>query len=873
MKSGVKTAVSLLISVVVFVGLTLAASLGMFSSIEKSFYEPAKIKAVRSSLDQIAVCSNEYISSLLKATGHSYGGFMSEADAGTFVSQKPSDKIIKSWYSLQERFPELEGIRVIDASGRRIHYSSFKSDSKLNGQKRIFSYYSDVKTPYGTDELDYSLINATVKNEADDSVSPPENPWKKGRFTFDSHGQRIILSYPMENDGAEYTVAFYYNLQGLKNVLARKSLISMNEMVLLVSDEECSVGGLAFNVSKMNGAAVAPYFIDFWNRNVIGPEGVFIKNVEQVPQSKLSNSQDDEEEQPPEEGGAGLVEDKPDFLFMSDSENRILRVGGLYDTGLLTLPEYVRILLLGCAFITVCLFVLILFCFKKDDEVVIKNKVKRFQLELLNEYFSQDINRAQIAGKLQAGKEELSKRIKKDLGRRGKRHSVEVDAMLEHSWNDIISALVGNGSENLTAAIDIVQLKNMLQEIISSGTLKVQAVEQTPVQQQKPLEVPVPAYEPSVSVPQLEDAEPVEEAEEVEEIEDAEPVEDAEEVEEIEDAEPVEDAEEVEEIEDAKSVEDAEEVEEFEDAEPVEDADEVEEIEDAEPVEEAEEVEEIEDAEPVEEIEDAKSVEDAEPVEEAYSNPQYDIYVGTEPLRFGLPKEVIDEKKLPAESVDDGFTISSPVSDFLIGTVFAENSENLPSDDSFEGTEDLSFGEPSCQHVASETEGEIQVVSPENEIIRGFAQMETPAEQKMTEAKQEVEVVKEVIGIENNNEEETVQIDEKETNVREEDAELEFEEMEKVESAQLMESDDAENAELMEAEDAEPVSSISNNISNSSQFVFTTFAANNNNITDLPPDVIVEDADGVFSIARDADDALMPPSDISFKELVDSVLR
>lgn len=798
MKSGVKTAVSLLISVVVFVGLTLAASLGMFSSIEKSFYEPAKIKAVRSSLDQIAVCSNEYISSLLKATGPSYGGFMSEADAGTFVSQKPSDKIIKSWYSLQERFPELEGIRVIDASGRRIHYSSFKSDSKLNGQKRIFSYYPDVKTPYGTDELDYSLINATVKNEADDSVSAPENPWKKGRFTFDSHGQRIILSYPMENDGAEYTVAFYYNLQGLKNVLARKSLISMNEMVLLVSDEECSVGGLAFNVSKMNGAAVAPYFIDFWNRNVIGPEGVFIKNVEQVPKSKLSNSQDDEEEQPPEEGGGGLVEDKPDFLFMSDSENRILRVGGLYDTGLLTLPEYVRILLLGCAFITVCLFVLILFCFKKDDEVVIKNKVKRFQLELLNEYFSQDINRAQIAGKLQAGKEELSNRIKKDLGRRGKRHSVEVDAMLEHSWNDIISALVGNGSENLTAAIDMVQLKNMLQEIISSGTLKVQAVEQTPVQQQKPLEVPVPAYEPSVSVPQLEDAEPVEEAEEVEEIEDAEPVEDAEEVEEF---------------------------------------------------------------------------EDAEPVEETYSKPQYDIYVGTEPLRFGLPKEVIDEKKLPAESVDDGFTISSPVSDFLIGTVFAENSENLPSDDSFEGTEDLSFGEPSCQHVASETEGEIQVVSPENEIIRGFAQMETTAEQKMTEAKQEVEVVKEVIGIENNNEEEKVQIDEKETNVREEDAEPEFEEMEKVESAQLMESDDAENAELMEAEDAEPVSSISNNISNSSQFVFTTFAANNNNITDLPPDVIVEDADGVFSITRDADDALMPPSDISFKELVDSVLR
>ena len=54
--------------------------------------------------------------------------------------------------------------------------------------------------------------------------------------------------------------------------------------------------------------------------------------------------------------------------------------------------------------------------------------------------------------------------------------------------------------------------------------------------------------------------------------------------------------------------------------------------------------------------------------------------------------------------------------------------------------------------------------------------------------------------------------------------------------------------------------------------MFTTFAANDNNVTELSPDAIVQGDDGVFSIANDVSTAGIA-IDEDFKKLVDSVLR
>ena len=58
MKSSVKTAVSLLIAILIFGGITVVSSLGMFSTVEQKFYEPARLKAINGKLDSVADCSN-----------------------------------------------------------------------------------------------------------------------------------------------------------------------------------------------------------------------------------------------------------------------------------------------------------------------------------------------------------------------------------------------------------------------------------------------------------------------------------------------------------------------------------------------------------------------------------------------------------------------------------------------------------------------------------------------------------------------------------------------------------------------------------------------------------------------------------------------
>ena len=56
------------------------------------------------------------------------------------------------------------------------------------------------------------------------------------------------------------------------------------------------------------------------------------------------------------------------------------------------------------------------------------------------------------------------------------------------------------------------------------------------------------------------------------------------------------------------------------------------------------------------------------------------------------------------------------------------------------------------------------------------------------------------------------------------------------------------------------------------EFMFTTFAANDNNVKELCPEAIVLGDDGVFHITENLNPSAVPV-DEEFKRLVDSVLR
>ena len=102
----------------------------MFSKIEKNFYEPARLKLIRDRLDAVADSSNEYITSILEKFGPEDGGFLSNKAVTTYFMREPSREVGRLFGKLLDDVPGLDGVRIIEASGKSVQYSSYKNDSR-----------------------------------------------------------------------------------------------------------------------------------------------------------------------------------------------------------------------------------------------------------------------------------------------------------------------------------------------------------------------------------------------------------------------------------------------------------------------------------------------------------------------------------------------------------------------------------------------------------------------------------------------------------------------------------------------------------------------------------------------------------------------
>ena len=471
MKSGLKTALSLLLTFIAFTVIAIASLSGLFSPIEKRFYEPAQVQQFRSELNEVASAGNQYFSSLLAAFGSDDGGFLNAESVLTFLSVSPSDEVLHRFAVLSEAHRGLEGIRVVDASGRRVHFSSFRNDYRLDAGRRIYSNYQDLKTLFGNPEIPFENLSCFSGEET--------HPYRIG---IDGQNQRIVYSFPLENNGSRFCVLFYVGTRGFINTLIEKKIISVNQDIPLVSSADCMTGGFVLGLENdIRGAADAE-LLKIWKNGQVDTDGIQTDGIQFVFDDRTVN-----------------------YTVFTDRSTSAPFFSILFRSDSVLLPGYVKILILVSAFISVCLFFLILFNFKKDDDVIIRDRIKRVQFELLSEYFDKNLERAEIAGIIEAKKSDVSVRIKKSLGRRGKKHSAELDTMLEKSWSEIIDML--SAEKKQQPSFDMSEIRRMLEELLSATPV---TVRNQPVQT-----VPAKVAEPE-PVEDLEDTDGVEPADDLE---------------------------------------------------------------------------------------------------------------------------------------------------------------------------------------------------------------------------------------------------------------------------------------------------------------------------------------------------------------------
>ena len=827
MKSGIKTAVSLLIAIFIFGALAVASSLGLFASVERQFYEPARLKVINEKLDSVADCSNGYIQNLLNIFGAEKDGFLSHESVLSFAGQNPSAEALRLFESLKENCAGLEGFRIVDSAGKRVFYSSFRSDYVIKAEKgvqrRIYSNYANLQTKHGKNELEYPLVSA-FENESDENLAAEnENAGSAQdlpRIIFDGDEQRLIFSYKiqtLDEKSVFCSAIFYVNPVDFANLLVENHVVSVNEPISLVSSADGKNGGFVFGLPNVGKNIFASEILKKWNQGVFGPDEIVASAASKIEGISVPVSENSAQEFEPETSSEKKDSEKMSVLPSAGSEKNIswslissrnakfLHVGGIFSSETLKMPFYVRILLFVCAFVTVCLIVVIFFNIRKDDSVVIKSKIRAIQIGLLNEYFEKDVDRKKVAAMIAAQKDALTAKIKKSLGRRGKKYGSDLDVILNKSWEDIITILSGAEKTSCMAELSsssIKEIRKVFEEVLATNTLKVENLESARKEKNPPLKT----SETSVSeklpedldeVEELCDAEPLEEAPEAESVEE---VENLEEIEPLEEAEPLEPESEgaLEELEEPDEPEELENLEEIEPAEELlPEPEELDEAEELEPLEELEEPDELEEVEPSETIEPSETAE-----------PSADIAF------FENPEELSEDETEKNETLSGPIEISGCEQKFCtkdnsVSFVPSENCDRRK----FEGSETL---------VISDSATPLKN-DPDDDVGKDFV-----IYRPFDFAKENSE----------NSDSESTDFTESEENAR-------------------------------EAQDAAPLEELS---SEKDGFMFTTFAENDAGVTELPLDAIVLGEDGVFHISSEIAKVEMP-IDEDLKKLVDSVIR
>ena len=910
MKSFVKNAVGFLITIIICGGLTVASSLGMFSKIEKNFYEPARLKLIRDRLDAVADSSNEYITSILEKFGPEDGGFLSNKAVTTYFMREPSREVGRLFGKLLDDVPGLDGVRIIEASGKSVQYSSYKNDSRNDHGNKTYSNYNELRTYSGHQELPYSVVTAFIETESDDAeyvdeessegtggeevkdsetVLPEVN---KYRLVFDGNEQRIIISYPYYYDDRSYSVIFYVNPIDFINKLVEQHIISINEQLALISSKDGTAGGFVFGMPKVGQNLLANEILRRWRMRSYGPDE--IASTSKINVTGITA----------DENNGQISQEQQKFIswnLISSRNAKFIEIGGLYSMDMLAMPPYIRILLLICSFLTICLIVVILFNIRKDDDIEILSRIKKVQIGLLNEYFENNVERSKVAALIENQRDELTARIKKSLGRRGRKYGEDLTIILNQSWQDIINILAGADAVRMKGLStgDMTEIRRMFEEVVSHSTLRVQAVTQFPSRQppknkkelntenvsiplarempelQQKLENEVEEIEPVEEledVEEISEAEPMEELEDAEEISEIEPVEELEDVEEIPEAEPVEELEDAEEISEAEPVEDLEDAEEIPESEPVEELEDVEEISEAEPVEELEDVEEISEIEPVEELEDVEEIPEAEPVEESAASfevlEESDFVEEIETLEVDDDVEILQEEK---EECSPGLTNEQlRESEELLEIMPVDDDKTDVLDAADTNSENVDYEDSSISEFVDVSEN-IEYSSPRDEVAK-FEGTEPLVigdflETKNINSSENDDLTEDFVVYDSE-----MLFNEEKSNICEKTTEI----LKASESEELKKNDSTENSmkdnEIEELEEYEFPKELESVSDVRNQFMFTKFAANDNNVTDLPPDAIIQDKDGVFSISEN----LIPTGvkiDEEFKKLVDSVLR
>ena len=425
MTTGKKTALSLLISVIIFSLSAIFLYSGVFEKIETRFYQPAVINGIVESLNTVEKSLDEYH----RMNFLRFGDFLSKESVKVSFLPNPGQKAIteRNGFTgkLFEQNPGLKGIRFIDFQGRGVHYSTYKNDV-LATNKNVTAFKN------------YDQLDTNVRYQ---EISQEEN--STGELFLDESKEEILYLLPFIDNYNAYqgTAVFYVSVRDLENFLVTRNLIKQGESLILFNSKENNLKGLVKSLSVIGKKLV----LEIQNLDGIGIPG--------------NTSFADEN------GNSYML------LTVKNSPYEIF-TGEIANDELFLFPDSAKNLLLVTIVITVFLAFFLLFNIRQDSYAIIHQRVIELEKEIIREYINHRDNLTwdKLLDEMEMKKGAVSREIKKALGTGWKKHGALIDDYFNESWEELISVL-WEKKENSGNQESINEIKKMLEEILSKGAV------------------------------------------------------------------------------------------------------------------------------------------------------------------------------------------------------------------------------------------------------------------------------------------------------------------------------------------------------------------------------------------------------------------
>ncbi|MHC6202619.1 hypothetical protein ACYULU_05425 [Breznakiellaceae bacterium SP9] len=560
-----KAALTLLITVVIFAVFAVLSYSGLFNYIETRFYNSSIIYRQTTKVKENAKVIGEYLE---RITGQFKAVLNAESVKMSYEANQSAQHINERedmFLRMQQNIPQLKSVRFVDSNGRRIHYSTLKSDIRKREQQSIEYWNYDRNN----DDIPFEML----------SVGRTDMP----KLTLDNreeqNHERLIFSFPItvlnKTDMTETyrgTALFTLSVAALQDELVKYGNLMADENLVFIDERSPQpVIGILLKLPYTNTDDLRAKAVGAWRDNVVSHLRVNSPDSDRV------------------------------LTLISAKTAQGYFVGRYIDEADFTFPTSMKTILLACFFSTLYLAIFLLFNLRQDNLTIIQHRLKNLQISLIEEYYERkgDIDFKRWTRELDQRRDEIFLELKrgmKDTKGTGLEEADEIDTIIDKAWADLLRIIGGYDTpRKLSAEIDEEKLHTIFKDVLAEGNFLTKTEPDggntgAPVQTAvNPKQTPqtkqntAKAAEEGVleELEALEELPPDGEAEVLEELEELSDGE-AEELEELEELPPDGDAEALEELEELPSDEEAEALEELEELPPDGEAEALEELEELE---------------------------------------------------------------------------------------------------------------------------------------------------------------------------------------------------------------------------------------------------------------------------------------------------